>query len=137
MLNPYLSFKDNCREAMEFYKGCLGGKLTMMTFGESPMAAKVPEPMHNNIMHSVLQNDGFMLMASDMMEPGESIQGTTISLCLSCKTKEELEASFKKLSAGGKVVSPLQEFFFGTLGNLVDKFGFRWMCEMHNEDMKM
>ncbi len=29
-LNPYLSFKDNARQAMEFYKTVFGGKLTIL-----------------------------------------------------------------------------------------------------------
>ena len=27
-LNPYLTFNGNCREAMTYYKECLGGELT-------------------------------------------------------------------------------------------------------------
>ncbi len=136
-LNPYLSLKGNCREAMEFYKDCLGGKLTLMTVGESPMAADMPKEKHNNILHSVLQNDGFMLMACDAMGPIQPVQGNTVALCLSCKTQNELEECFSKLSVGGKVITPLTKEFFGTLGYVVDKFGFPWMCEMHDENMKM
>jgi len=28
-LNPYLSFDNQCREAMNFYKDCLGGTLEL------------------------------------------------------------------------------------------------------------
>jgi hypothetical protein len=34
-LNPYLSFRDNAREAMEFYQTVFGGKLETQTFEES------------------------------------------------------------------------------------------------------
>jgi PhnB protein len=30
-LNPYLSFKDNAREAMQFYQSVFGGNLTVST----------------------------------------------------------------------------------------------------------
>ena len=33
-LNPYINFKDNTREAMQFYKTVFGGELTMSTFKE-------------------------------------------------------------------------------------------------------
>ena len=33
-LNPYLNFKSNAREAMEFYHSVFGGKLQMSTFKE-------------------------------------------------------------------------------------------------------
>ena len=33
-LNPYINFKDNTREAMEFYRTVFGGKLNISTFKE-------------------------------------------------------------------------------------------------------
>jgi len=33
-LNPYINFKDNAREAMEFYHSVFGGTLNMNTFKE-------------------------------------------------------------------------------------------------------
>ena len=33
-LNPYLSFRGNAREAMEFYQGVFGGELNLVTFKE-------------------------------------------------------------------------------------------------------
>ena len=41
-LNAYLHFQDNCRQAMTFYKDCLGGELTLMTVGESPNGVTGP-----------------------------------------------------------------------------------------------
>ena len=41
-LNPYISFRDNAREAMEFYKSVFGGTLTVNTFGE--YGARAPTP---------------------------------------------------------------------------------------------
>ena len=32
-LNPYLGFRDNAREAMDFYHSVFGGELTLSTFG--------------------------------------------------------------------------------------------------------
>ncbi len=132
-LTPYLTFNGNCREAMEFYKKCLGGELTLLKVGETPVADKMPKELHNTIMHSVLKKDGFTLMASDMMGSTNTVHGDTVTLCLSCKDMEELEAAFSKLSAGGKIGHPLTKQFFGTIGDFVDKFGFRWMCEVHEE----
>ncbi|KKW20560.1 MAG: Glyoxalase/bleomycin resistance protein/dioxygenase [Parcubacteria group bacterium GW2011_GWF2_50_9] len=40
MFTPYLRFNDEkCREAMNLYKKCFGGNLTLQTVGESPMAS--------------------------------------------------------------------------------------------------
>jgi PhnB protein len=130
-LNPYITFNGNCREAMEFYKACLGGELSVMAVGDSPMASDMPDKK-NNVLHSMLKTDGMVLMASDMIMPGEMIRGNTITLCINGGTKEELQQFFTKLSEGGTVGQPLTEAFFGTYGELTDKFGMNWMFQADN-----
>ncbi len=62
-LNPYLSFKDNTREAMEFYRTVFGGKLDLSTFKD--LHASQDPSEDNMIMHSVLEADnGITIMAS-------------------------------------------------------------------------
>ena len=53
-INAYLTFSGNCREAMNFYKSCLGGELTLQTIGESPLGDKMPPQMKDSILHSTL-----------------------------------------------------------------------------------
>jgi PhnB protein len=56
-LDPYLSFKDNAREAMEFYNSVFGGKLDIQTFkqyGISDDPAEDDKIMHINLAESML-----------------------------------------------------------------------------------
>lgn len=125
---PYLMFDGNCHEAMDFYHDCLGGELTVQTVGESPMADKSNPDGDKRVMHAMLATDTMTLLASDMMGAEKGIQGNTIALTLICSTEEEINRFFTKLSAGGEVVQPLAEAFWGALfGMLTDKYGFRWM----------
>jgi PhnB protein len=126
-LNPYLHFAGSCREAMEFYRSCLGGELKLMTVGESPMAARMPAAQHRQILHASLAAGAVSIMASDMLGPDGIRKGNEMSLSLVCSSHEEVESLFAKLSAGGKVNHPLQTEFFGTHGNLTDRFGIDWM----------
>ncbi len=128
-LNPYLRFNGNCREAMTFYQSCLGGQLNIQTVGQSPAASQMPQETHNNVMHSFLANDGIMLMASDEMGPERAKNGNAITLTIMGSSKAEIEPIFTKLSAGGTVNTPLTEEFFGTFGDLTDKFGIEWMFQ--------
>jgi PhnB protein len=128
-LNAYLKFDGNCKEAMEFYRGCLGGNLEMMTMGESPMGAQTPPNRKNLIMHSLLTGAGVRIMAADNMMEEKLQHGNRVNLCLVGQKKGEVEAIFEKLSKGGKVLHPLKEEFFGTYGDLTDKFGFTWMFQ--------
>jgi PhnB protein len=129
-LNAYLQFNGNCREAMTFYEACLGGKLTLQTIGESQMAAQMPAELHNNILHSSLDNGHISLMAADSMGADGMIKGNMIALCVVCSTKSEIQSLYAKLSAGGQIGHPLNEEFFGTFGDFTDKFGISWMLQL-------
>jgi PhnB protein len=124
-LTPYLSFNGNCAEAMEFYKSCLGGELEVSKVGDSPMAKDMPGK-EDHVMHSTLKSGGISLMASDLMMDGHATPGTNITLTLSGGSLAELKEMFEKLSEGGKVTQPLKAAFFGTYGDLTDKYGFHW-----------
>jgi PhnB protein len=133
-LNAYLNFNGNCREAMTFYKECLGGELNMQTIGESPVANQMPKEARQNILHSTLIKDGStLLMASDMIGAA-LVMGNAISLCLNCSSEEEIKSCFSRLSSGGEIKDPLGEKFWGdTFGALIDKFGINWLLNYHKK----
>jgi PhnB protein len=39
-VNPYINFNGKCREAMDFYKDCIGGDLMIMPVAGSPLEAQ-------------------------------------------------------------------------------------------------
>lgn len=125
----YLTFDGNCREAMEFYKGALGGELNLMTVGSSPVAASQPKEMQDKIMHAELKGPSFSLMASDNLGGGpKTTVGTAINLMLNCASEAEIRGIFPKLAKGGQVNSELKLEFWGSLyGDITDRFGLRWM----------
>ena len=128
-INAYVSFSGNCREAMTFYKECLGGELTLQTVGGSPIEAQCPAAMKDQILHSTLMKDGsLLLMGSDMVAPDGFIKGNNIALSVNCSSEGEINEFFSSLSASGKIIDPLKEQFWGAIfGVLTDKFGIRWM----------
>lgn len=123
----YLTFNGNCREAMMFYKECLGGKLSMQTVEGSPMQDKIPVEERKKILHASLCNDGLVLLGSDMSDAGQLVKGNTISLSLNCSSEKEIKRFFSNLSSGGYIAHPLHEFFAGTMGALTDKFEKDWL----------
>ena len=130
-LNPYISFKGNAREAMEFYKTVFGGKLELSTFGEAGAANNGAEP--DQIMHaSLVADNGITLMASDSATGmREYVAGTNMSVSLSGDNEEELTGYYNKLAEGGKVEQPLTKAPWGdTFGMCIDKFGVFWMVNI-------
>ena len=130
-LNPYLNFDNNCREAMNFYKECLGGELFLQTVSELPaMAAQMPPQMKDNILHSSLTSGDIVIMASDLTRE-KRIEGNTVHLCINCNSENELNSFFSKLSAGGKVTEPIADMPWGAkYGALTDKYGKHWIFNL-------
>jgi PhnB protein len=129
-LNPYISFKDNTSEAMQFYKTVFGGELRMSTFKEFHAAENPSED--NLIMHAELETqNGMTLMASDTPNRMEYRPGTNFSVSLSGDNEAELTAYFQKLSAGGTVTMPLDKAPWGdSFGMCTDKFGVSWLVNI-------
>lgn len=127
-LNPYLTFRDNAREAMEFYTSVLGGDLRIMTFGDMGM-----EPA-NGVMHAMLETPlGFALMASDAPEPMSHKPGDNVSLSISgdLANADDLRGYFSALAEGGEITMPMEVQMWGDeYGMLTDKFGIPWMVNI-------
>jgi PhnB protein len=127
-INSYLTFNGNCREAMNFYKDCLGGTLNFQTVGESPLSEKLPDQMKDSIMHSSLVRGDLVLMGSDMCPDSGLVKGNAVSMLLNCISEEELWNFYEKLSRGGKKDHPVENTFWGALfGELTDKYENHWL----------
>ncbi|MGH9686282.1 MAG: VOC family protein [Candidatus Acidiferrales bacterium] len=129
-LTPYLLFDGACRQAMEFYKSCFGGELTLMRVKDSPAKDQMPTSQQDKIINAHLSSGALSISASDWLRPDRApVPGNTVCLYLSGGTYQELKAQFEKLSNGAEVTDPLKQLFFGAYGALNDKFGVRWMFQ--------
>jgi len=130
ILNPYIEFNGNAREAMEFYKSVFGGKLAMNTYEEFHASDDPSEG--DKIMHAMLEaENGITFMAADSPNAVEYREGSNYSMSLSGDNHAELSTYFEKLSAGGKITEPLEKAPWGdTFGMFTDKFGVKWMVNI-------
>ena len=129
-LNPYLGFRDNAREAMDFYQSVFGGELTRSTFAEFQASEDPAE--QDKIMHSMLEApNGVTFMAADTPNGMEHVPGRNVSMSLSGEDEAELRGYFDKLVEGGTIEMPLEKAPWGdTFGMLTDRFGIRWMVNV-------
>jgi PhnB protein len=118
-LEPYLFFKGNCKEAMEFYKNVFGGELTMQTMADTPKEAQ---------MHASLKGP-VNLMASDSSMASDKT--AKVELSLGGTDEAQMRKIFDGLAEGGKVRMPLEKQFWGDVfGNLTDKYSVDWMMNI-------
>lgn len=136
-VKPYIAFKGNCEEAIEFYKDRLGAEvLFMQRYGDSPMAGKGPD---DKIMHTSIKIGDSVVMACDNVfeDQNPTTVGNNISLTIGSNDPAAADTMFEKLSDGGSVTMPMQETFWAArFGMLTDKFGVNWMfnCEKPQDD---
>src|SRR5829696_1815692 len=131
LLNPYLTFRDNAREAMEFYQSVFGGELDVMPF--STVGAGEPDEA-DRVMHSSLRtSSGLVLMGADTPSDMEyaPAAGITVSLSGDVDDDDELRGYWKALSESGSVTVPLETAPWGdSFGMCVDRFGTPWMVNI-------
>ncbi|MFF3225870.1 VOC family protein [Nocardia suismassiliense] len=128
-LNPYLTFGDTARAALEFYRDVFGGTLTISTFSEF---SDQEAPGADLVMHGVLETpSGFTLMAADTPPGLEYTPGSSISISLSGADAAELHGYWDRLSEAGTVSVPLEKQMWGDeFGLCRDRFGIAWMVNI-------
>jgi PhnB protein len=129
-LNPYLSFRNDAREAMEFYRTVFGGELTLSTFADFHASQDPSEDAL--VMHSVLTSpSGLVLMGSDTPQRMEFARGTDVSVSLSGEDEAELTGYWEKFSDGAEISMPLEKAIWGdSFGMLHDRFGVSWLVNI-------
>ena len=126
-LNPYISFGDNARQAMEFYQSIFGGELTIGTFGEFG----APDPATADlVMHGWLVSpSGYNIMGADTPPGMDRQPGNNITISLSGDDADELRGYWEKLSEGGAVTIEKQ-VWGDEFGQCADKFGINWLVNI-------
>jgi PhnB protein len=127
VLNPYLNFNGNAREAITFYQQVLGGELNISTFAEFGGGEG-----GDGVMHAQLETpDGFTLLASDTGPGmGEVTAGNNFAVSLS-GDDDALRGYFAGLAEGGTVTMPLEKQMWGDeFGMLTDRFGISWLVNI-------
>ncbi|HKU36178.1 MAG TPA: VOC family protein [Paenarthrobacter sp.] len=134
-LNPYISFRDNARDAITFYESVFGGELNISTFGDYQASQDPAEA--DKVMHGMLVSpNGLTLMAADTPNGMEYNPGNNISVSLSGEASDdaELRGYWDKLVDGGTVTMPLESAPWGDVfGMCVDKFGIAWLVNIAGE----
>ena len=129
-MNIRLTFDGNCREAFEFYRSVFGGDFqAFATFRDAPDDMPVADDEKDKVMHVSLPVGGRLLMGGDSSSSAPPVTvGNNFAISIIGESREHCDEVFAKLSAGGSVILPLQETFWGSYYGLwTDRFGINWM----------
>lgn len=133
-IKSYLTFNGNCREAMTFYKDCLGGELHFLTLAESA-GVEVPDYLGSYILQASLRASGMEIIATDMVPEEGLLCGNNISLLMECQSLSELLTIYQRLGKEGAACQRVVPAAGGSyVGTLKDKFGIRWMLHFEKQE---
>lgn len=121
---PYLIFKGECRQAMQFYRDCIGAELYVQGVAEPIL----PEALQHLVVHAELRKGKTLLLASDLGSEQPVIHGNAVVVFLECERESELRQYFDRLSDKGTVVSsPAADSGRALTGTLIDRYQIRWI----------
>lgn len=117
-ITPHLWFDNQAQEAAEFYVSLFpGSRITNVTRLSNTPAGDC------DLVSFELAGQPFMAIGAGPMVKFNP----SVSFHARCKTKEEVDAIWEKLSPGAKVLMPLAGYpFSDRFGWLEDKFGLSW-----------
>lgn len=133
-VSPHLVFDGQCEEAFAFYARVLGGEVvTMLSYGESPMADQVAPEWHARIVHATLDLGDGVLNGADAL-PDDFARPQGFYVLIQPDRPTEAERVFHRLAERGEIRVPVQRTFWSPrFGVVVDRFGTPWEVSCESE----
>lgn len=121
---PFIYFDQSVREALEFYRGVLGGNVQVFTVDDAG-TAKVAGP-DDRVTFGRFDAEEVHIVAG-ASGPGQELNvGGRLGVYLTIADDARLARVFQGLAKGGQVNEPLSPRPWGRSGRLTDRHGIPW-----------
>jgi predicted 3-demethylubiquinone-9 3-methyltransferase (glyoxalase superfamily) len=120
-------FEGKAEEAMTLYRSLFKDSeiLNITRYGKNEAGAE------GTVQHATFTLNGQEFMCIDSNLKHGFTFTPSMSLYVRCNTEDEIDSLFAKLSEGGGVMMPLQEYPFSKkFGWLADRFGVSWQLSL-------
>lgn len=124
-IHTHLMFEGCCEEALNLYVNVFPGSeiSEISRFEEGDHAGKV--------MIATAVINGKKITAIDSPQPHDFTFTPSMSFFVECESEDELRTAFEKLSEGGTVRMPIDNYGFSQLfGWTDDKYGVPWQLNL-------
>jgi predicted 3-demethylubiquinone-9 3-methyltransferase (glyoxalase superfamily) len=128
-IKTFLMFEGKCEQAMNFYVSLFSDAAitSIRRYGASEAGAE------GSVMQATFAVNGQAFMCIDSPVKHNFTFTPAMSLFVDCADEAELDTLFAKLSDGGQVLMPLDNYGFSRkFGWLADKFGVSWQLNFPN-----
>lgn len=123
-ITTFLTFQENNSEqAMNFYVGLFENSKII----DIQRYDKAGPGKEGSVMKAIFELNGKQFICSDSFVKHQWNFTPAISNWVECENDKQLETLFKKLSAGGTVMMPLDNYGFSKkFAWVADQFGISW-----------
>lgn len=130
-ITTFLMFQnDNAEEAMNFYISLFDNSkiLSISHYGANGPGKE------GTVIHATFLLNGQEYMCIDSVVKHEFNFTPSMSLYVTCDTKEKADNLFEKLSEGGQILMPLSDYPFSEkFGWVNDKYGVSWQIALEKK----
>jgi predicted 3-demethylubiquinone-9 3-methyltransferase (glyoxalase superfamily) len=128
-IKTFLMFEGRCEEAMNFYVSLFPGAavLDIRRFGPGEPGAE------GSVARATFSINGQTFMCVDSPVKHGFTFTPAMSLFVDCAGRDEIDSLFARLSEGGQVLMPLDQYPFSPrFGWVADRFGVSWQLNLPN-----
>ena len=128
---PYITFKGECREAMELYTRAFNTQVyDVSLFEDVPQTAdgslEILAPQSQWILQATIKFGDSYIRLNDCLCELNDAPSERVAIAVEC-SEDEVKHAFAVLSEQGKVGIPLKQTFYSRCaGVVIDKFGVMW-----------
>jgi PhnB protein len=137
MINIFLNFNGNCREAVSFYGEVFNSTPSGMQLYEvMPESDDFPltEEDKKRVMYVELEVEDTKILLCDVSSADPVTFGSNMQINITDTDQAKLEGYFDKLKQNGTIIMPFGPTFWSSgYGFVIDKFGVQWMFNTDNE----
>lgn len=131
MLDLYLNFGGNCKQAIDTYSKVFKTQVSkLQKYSELP-GHNITGDAGELIMYAQMEINGSRVMFADTAPNNTYVCGNNVTIAYSSQSIDEVNEIFKALSNDGEIVMDIQETFFSKCFGIVkDKFGIIWQLAL-------
>lgn len=131
MLDLYLNFNGNCKEAIDTYSKVFKTQATKVQKYSDLPGSNISGDEAELIMYAQMEINGSRIMFADVSPKSAYICGNNVTIAYSSKSDVEVRETFNALKVGGEAIMDIQETFFSKCFGIVkDKFGIIWQVTL-------
>ena len=130
-VTPFLMFDGRAEEAMRFYVSIIPNStiVSIVRYGAGEAGKE------GSVMRADFALAGQPLICIDSPVKHDFTFTPSVSMLVDCVDDAEIAASFMKLSDGGQVMMPLDDYGFSRrFGWVSDRYGVSWQLNLPREE---